>query len=171
MTENNKIIEISYYVCETKIKKHEKNYLIIHKYMPIKQCNAITIHKNQGMTLQYCILNCDGIFANSMFYTAISRIEDPNNMQVLNFKESYIKCCFSAFEYKTENKYISYFKQMLIDNDEDKLIKLKIKPKGNIIEDNTFFYDFECATKEKQGHKPYFNHMLKLYNRLYRLYF
>ena len=89
MTENNKIIEISYHVCETKINKHENNYLIIHKYMPIKQCNAITIHKSQGMTLKHCILNCDGIFANSMFYIAISRIEDPNNMQILKFKESY----------------------------------------------------------------------------------
>ena len=28
MTENNKIIEISYYVTETKINKHENNYLI-----------------------------------------------------------------------------------------------------------------------------------------------
>ena len=79
--------------------------------MPIKQCNAITIHKSQGMTLKHCILNCDGIFANSMFYTAISRIEDPNNMQILNFKESYIKCCLSAFEYETEKKYIPYFEK------------------------------------------------------------
>ena len=28
---------------------------------------------------------------------------------------------------------------MLIDNDEDKLNKLKIKPKGNILKGNTFF--------------------------------
>ena len=166
ITDNNKLIEISYYVSETNINKikSDDHYTIINKYIPLKQCNAITIHKCQGMTLNYCILNCDGIFTKSMFYTALSRIINPENMKIINFKESYIKCCLSAFEYETENKYISYFEKMLIDNDEDKLNKLKIKSKYNILEDNTIFYDFECATKGNEGHKPYFNHMIKLYN-------
>ena len=172
-TEEEKVINISYFkVDEQKIKfddydENLKNhYCIINEFIPLKQCNAITIHKCQGMTLTKCILNCDGIFEKSMFYTALSRIIDPNNMKVINFKESYIKCNTSAFEYETEGKYISYHEKMLIDNDEDKLNTLKIKPNDNILEDNTIIYDFECATDGKDGHKPYFNHMIKLYKGL-----
>ena len=84
-----------------------------------------------------------------MFYTALSRIVDPNNMKIINFNESYIKCNKSAFEYETENKYISYFEQMLIDNDEDKLNKLKITPSHNILEENTIIYDFKRTTKKR----------------------
>ena len=85
-------------------------------------------------------------------------------MKVLNFKESYIKCNKSALEFEIEGSYISYFEKMFIENDEDKLNVLKVKPSENILEDNTIVYDFECATKGKQGHIPYFNHMIKLYN-------
>ena len=81
------------------------------------------------MTLNKAILNCDGIFENSMFYTAISRIIDPKNMKIINFKESYIRCNPSALEYELEGKYISYFEKMLIENDEDKLNTMKINNK------------------------------------------
>ena len=68
---------------------------------------------------------CDGIFEKSMFYTALSRVIDPKNMKVLNFKESYIKCNKSALEFEIEGSYISYFEKMLIENDEDKLKVLR----------------------------------------------
>ena len=56
--------------------------------MPIKQCNAITIHKSQGQTYnEEVILDCSKIFENSMFYTASSRISDPKYMKIINFKE------------------------------------------------------------------------------------
>ena len=70
----------------------------------------------------------------------------------------------SAFEYETEGKYESFYKRMLIENDEDKLNLLKVKSPNNILADNTIMYDFECASKGNQGHKPYFNHMIHLYN-------
>ena len=79
-----------------------------HEYMPVKQCNALTIHKSQGATLDKVILNCGGIFENSMFYTAISRIRDPTNMKIINFKESYIKCNLEALEYELYGKFMSY---------------------------------------------------------------
>ena len=95
--------------------------------MPIKICSAITIHKSQGMTLNKVILNCEGIFENSMFYTALSRVIDPKNMKIINFKDTYIKSNRNAFEYETQNKYISYYEMMLIANDEDKLNTQKIQ--------------------------------------------
>ncbi len=146
-----------------KLDDSNNNYSVINEYMPLKQCNAITIHKSQGATLDKIILNCEGIFENSMFYTAISRIKDPINMKIINFKESYIKCNISAWEYEINRSFLSYFEKMLIDNDNDKLNTLKIKSQDNILKENTIIYDFECAVKEKEGHYPYYNHMIKLF--------
>ena len=166
-----KIINITYHKIDAhKIKfsnydeKLDNHYSIVNEFIPLKQCNAITIHKSQGMTYDNVILNCNGIFASSMFYTAISRVRDPKNMKILNFKDSYIKVNKTAFEYETEGKYMTYFEKMLIDNDEDKLNCLTIKPPEDILKDNSIFYDFECASDGNLGHRPYFNHMIKLYD-------
>ena len=80
--------------------------------MPIKQCNATTIHKAQGATFnEKVILNCHKIFEKSMFYTALLRITTPENMKIINFKEDYVKCDMTAFNYETEGEYISYFEK------------------------------------------------------------
>ena len=99
-----------------------------------------------------------------MFYTAISRISDPKNMKIINFKDEYIKCDMTAFDYETKGEYMTYFERMLIANDEDKLNSLKVKSDTNLLEKNTIIYDFECATKNNMGHFPYFNHMIRLWN-------
>ena len=98
-----------------------------------------------------------------MFYTALSRITKPENMKIINFKEEYIKCDMTAFNYETKGEYILYFGKMLIANDEDKLNSLKVKSDVNMLEKNTIIYDFECAIKPNIGHVPYFNHMIRLW--------
>ena len=71
--------------------------------MPIKQCNAISIHKAQCATFnEKVILNCHKIFEKSMFCTALSRISKPENMKIINFKEENIKCDMTAFKYETK---------------------------------------------------------------------
>ena len=51
-----------------KIKINDALYTITNEFMPIKQCNAITIHKAQGATFyEKVILDCNKIFENSMF--------------------------------------------------------------------------------------------------------
>ena len=84
ITESEKRFVVEYYKVESrKIKfddydeELENHYSIVNDFMPLVQCNAITIHKSQGATLNKCILNCDGIFEKSMFYTGLSRIIDP----------------------------------------------------------------------------------------------
>ena len=49
-----------------------------------------------------------------MFYIAISRISDPKNMKIINFKDEYIKCDMTAFNYETKGEYMTYFERMLI---------------------------------------------------------
>ena len=51
MLKNNKIINISTQILTLgKIKINDASYTITNEFMPIKQCNAITIHKAQGAT-------------------------------------------------------------------------------------------------------------------------
>ena len=69
-----------------------------------------------------------------MFYTAISRISDPKNMKIINFKDEYIKCDMTAFNYETKGEYMTYFERMLIANDEDELNSLKVKSDTNLLE-------------------------------------
>ena len=149
LTNDNKKINITTLILlSDDIKINNQTYSIRNEFMPIKQCNAITIHKSQGQTYnEKVILDCNKIFENSMFYTAISRISDPKNMKIINFKEDYIKCDMTAFNYETKGEYISYFERMLIANDEYKLNSLKVKSDKNLLETNTIIYDFECATK------------------------
>ena len=72
-TDDCKIIKVNQYrvkahrICFKEVEK--AHYSIINDYIPLQQRNSIIIHKCQGMTLHKAILNCDGIFENSMFYT------------------------------------------------------------------------------------------------------
>ena len=123
-----------------KMKINDALYTITNEFMPIKQCNAITIHEAQGATLnEKVILNCQKIFEKSMFYTAMSRISKPENMKIINFKEEYIKCDMTAFDYETKGEYMSYFEKMFIANDEDKLNSLKVKSDKNLLEKTQLF--------------------------------
>ena len=120
--------------------------------MPIKQCNAITIHKAQGATFnEKVILNCHKIFDKSMFYTALSRITTPENMKIINFKEYYIKCDMTAFNYETKGEYMSYFEKTLIANDEDKLNSLKVKSNVNMLETTQLYMIFIVQQKRICG--------------------
>ena len=58
-------------------------------------------------------------------------------MKIINFKEEYIECDMTAFNYETKGEYMSYFEKMLIANDEDKLNSLKIKSNVNMLAKNT----------------------------------
>jgi len=49
---------------------------------PVKPAYAVTIHKSQGMGIDYLVCNIDGLFAPSQFYVAISRATNPNNLSI-----------------------------------------------------------------------------------------
>ncbi|NKQ40399.1 MAG: AAA family ATPase [Sulfurovum sp.] len=52
------------------------------KQFPLKLAYAVTIHKSQGMSIDYLVCNVDNIFAPSQFYVAISRATDPKNLKI-----------------------------------------------------------------------------------------
>jgi hypothetical protein len=153
LTNDNKKINITTLILlSDDIKINNQTYSIRNEFMPIKQCNAITIHKSQGQTYnEKVILDCNKIFENSMFYTAISRISDPKNMKIINFKEEYIKCDMTAFNYETKGEYTSYFEKMLIANDEDKLNSLKVKSDVNMLEKTQLYMILNVQQKRIWG--------------------
>ena len=58
------------------------------RQFPLKLAWAITIHKCQGMTIDYLIVDLAGCFAPGQAYTAISRGTQLENMTIRNFSRS-----------------------------------------------------------------------------------
>ena len=105
LAKDNKYFDISPQIYDVTIDK--QTHSITNEFMPIKQYNAIPIHKAQGTTIyEKVILGCNKMFENSMFYTAISRMSDRKNRKIINFKEYCIKCDMTAFYYESKGEYV-----------------------------------------------------------------
>lgn len=48
--------------------------------------NAVTCHKAQGLTLSAAVVHCSSEFVPGLTYVALTRVKDPKNLQVLNFR-------------------------------------------------------------------------------------
>ena len=53
---------------------------------PIVLAYAVTCHKSQGLTLSAAVVHCSKEFVPGLTYVALSRVKDPQNLQVLNFR-------------------------------------------------------------------------------------
>ena len=89
-------------------------YNVHIRHIPLRQCNAMTTHKPQGSTIQNVILNCEGTFTYSMLYTAISRIVEPKNMNIISFGENILNVIWSINIWNRRLSCIMY--DMLIVN-------------------------------------------------------
>ena len=66
---------------------------------PIKLGWAITIHKSQGMTIDYMQVDLMRCFAEGMAYVALSRARTYEGLRVQNWNPSVIKCNKDAFNF------------------------------------------------------------------------
>jgi ATP-dependent DNA helicase PIF1 len=60
------------------------------RQFPLKLAWAITIHKCQGMTIDYLVVDLAGCFAPGQAYTAISRGTQLENMTIRNFTRNVV---------------------------------------------------------------------------------
>lgn len=66
---------------------------------PLRLAYAVTIHKSQGMTLDFCYVDCKGIFADSMLYVALSRARSLEGLQVKSYSPEYVRASEKAVDY------------------------------------------------------------------------
>ncbi|RUS12511.1 P-loop containing nucleoside triphosphate hydrolase protein, partial [Jimgerdemannia flammicorona] len=73
-------------------ENEDRHGLILARRMqlPLDLAWALSIHKSQGMTIEYVVIDCAQIFAAGQLYVGVSRAKSPNGLQVLNFSRT--KC-------------------------------------------------------------------------------
>jgi ATP-dependent exoDNAse (exonuclease V) alpha subunit len=71
---------------------------------PIKLAWAITIHKSQGMSIDYLDVNLSKCFAEGMAYVALSRARNYEGLRVLNWSKRAIFCNKDAFNFYMDLK-------------------------------------------------------------------
>ncbi len=84
--------------------KINNNYGAIFEQFPLDLAYAITVHKSQGMSLEYFNIYFNSFFENGQAYVALSRATDPRKMYIkfngkINFKADKESLQF----YKTNN--------------------------------------------------------------------
>jgi len=58
------------------------------KAIPLKLAWAVTVHKSQGLTLDYVVADVGNVFAEAQTYVALSRASDENGLELRNFSEN-----------------------------------------------------------------------------------
>ena len=69
-------------------KKHTFTYNI--SFIPLRLGWAISIHSSQGLTLDGVSLYAKNIFAKGQLYTALSRVKDCKNLEILSFPTHFV---------------------------------------------------------------------------------
>jgi len=63
--------------------------------IPLKLAWALSIHKTQGLSLDYCIISMREIFEKGQAYVALSRCRSLNGIQILNFEPRKVSAVLS----------------------------------------------------------------------------
>ena len=69
---------------------------------PVKLGYAITMHKSQGMSIDFLEVDARSVFADGQFYVAVSRARTYTGLRVLNFSPDIIKINKKAYNFYLE---------------------------------------------------------------------
>ena len=87
---------IDYHTWE--IKEDDKIIANISQ-IPLKVAYAFSIHKSQGSTIDYAIIDLDNIFEYGMAYVALSRVKSLDGLSITNINWDNICCHPKAIEF------------------------------------------------------------------------
>ena len=71
----------------------------IRKQIPLKLAWAITIHKSQGMSIDYLKADLSKVFANGQVYVALSRARCKEGLELHGFSKNIVKADEKALSY------------------------------------------------------------------------
>lgn len=69
------------------------------KQIPLKPAYAITVHKSQGMSLDYCEIDFESFFAPGQAYVALSRVKSLEGLSVKNWNPSVVSTNQDALDF------------------------------------------------------------------------
>lgn len=92
-----KEIQLDYSKWETRGPSGE--ILASFEQIPLKLAYALTIHKSQGMTLDFAEVDPRGIFTEGQLYVALSRVRSLDGLCLLGWHNKYVKANQEALEF------------------------------------------------------------------------
>ena len=92
--------------------------LVSFKQIPIRLAWAITVHKSQGMTLEYAQVDLSRTFEKGQGYVALSRLKNLNGLHLLGFNDIALQVDALAFKADQRFQELSKKEEKEIDNNE-----------------------------------------------------
>ncbi|TVY34963.1 ATP-dependent DNA helicase [Lachnellula subtilissima] len=83
---------------------HEQ-YVVCRTQIPLTLAWALSIHKSQGMTLQYVEVSSRDIFEPGQLYVALSRATDADGLRVTGFQRTLLPMDKDVLEFYTKTKW------------------------------------------------------------------
>jgi len=98
--ESDRIVMVPIYRWAIKVPQGEHDLILAYfKQFPVKLAYAITIHKSQGMSIDYLEVDLKKCFADHMAYVALSRAKTYEGLRVVNWEPRSVKCNRDAFNF------------------------------------------------------------------------
>merc|ERR1712194_207409 len=97
----------------------------VRKAIPLKLAWAVTIHKSQGLTLDYVIADVGGVFTDAQAYVALSRATDENGLELRHFSEGKVHADKRALAfYANPNGDHGRWRKLLSPKEEFKIVAM-----------------------------------------------
>jgi len=85
--------------------KIDEQYIVCRTQLPLALAWALSIHKSQGMTLEYVEVNSRNIFESGQLYVALSRATHLNGLQVTGFNRNQMPMDKDVLDFYTSTKW------------------------------------------------------------------
>ncbi len=85
--------------------KLQDQYVVCRTQIPLTLAWALSIHKSQGMTLDYVEVSSQDIFESGQLYVALSRATHPGGLRLTGFKRKQLPMDKAVLEFYTKTRW------------------------------------------------------------------